>query len=414
MTKHIIEFFRETSVNASHLYVQNKESHLNTIKPRDPYRLFFPLGILLGLAGVIVWPLLYWGVIQGYWGLSHAYLQADGFLFCFIAGFLLTAVPRFTGTSVPEISVQWVLAITVIAGAILMELQAYEAGQTAFFIAYLILASLAIQRLLRREGALPATFSLVGLGIITGLIASAISAASAFGLLGGGWPLAGKRMLTEGMTLMLVLGVGGFLGPRLLGLDRPPIVQIEGTEPSKRLMDRAPSYVYLIAALIIFISLLQQYVAGIEWMSFVRALIASIILGVTVEPWKFPKVRTTLSWCVWTSNLLLFVSLWMIALFPKYSVDFLHIMFIGSFTLLILAVGMRVSLSHGGHGLSTEKKNWPLRIALIAGCIAMLARVGAPFSPQSYAAHLMYAALLWLIGLGIWGWRLIKLIRTSK
>jgi uncharacterized protein involved in response to NO len=95
---------------------------------------------------------------------------------------------------------------------------------------------------------------------------------------------------------------------------------------------------------------------------------------------------------------------------PAYRVDMLHVMFIGGFTLLILAVGMRVTLSHGGHGLEPERKNWPLRIALILGSISMLARVGAQFHSSSYSAHLVYASVALMIALLIWGWRIMKLL----
>ena len=146
----------------------------------------------------------------------------------------------------------------------------------------------------------------------------------------------------------------------------------------------------------------------------IRAGVATFLLAITVLPWRLPIVRTSLSWCVWTANLLLIAALWLVAFLPIYRVDMLHVMFIGSFTLLILAVGMRVTLSHGGHGLASEKKNWPIRIALVCGTIAMLARAGAPFAPASYGQHLLWAALLWMLALAIWGWRLIRLIVMTK
>src|SRR5581483_8902294 len=59
-----------------------------------------------------------------------------------------------------------------------------------------------------------------------------------------------------------------------------------------------------------------------------------------------------------------------------------------------------------------QKKNWPLRIGLITGLIAMLARAGAPFS-KGYVMHLELAAILWIVGLAIWGYRLIKLIAVA-
>ena len=46
--------------------------------PTDPYRLFFPLGILLGIAGVAVWPAYHFGWTEGYSGRAHAFVQAEG------------------------------------------------------------------------------------------------------------------------------------------------------------------------------------------------------------------------------------------------------------------------------------------------------------------------------------------------
>lgn len=381
----------------------------------DPYRLFFPLGILLGLAGVAIWPLNFFGVLSGYWGMSHAFIQADGFLFCFIAGFLLTALPRFTSTAVPGVGIQATLALVVLAGSIAMELQQYSIAQTLFAISYLILFVLAATRFAKRKGQLPPTFSLVGLGILAALIAAIINALTGYNAMTGGWPLVGKRMLTEGMTLLLVLGVGGFLGPRLLGFDRLTVVQIDGVDNRlKRAIAQPPKIIYTFAGILVLLSIVLQYSFDIGWMSAFRAAIVTAVMATSLEPWRAPQTRTTLSWCVWVSNWLTILGVWLVAIFPTYYVDFLHVLFIGGFSLLILAVGMRVTLSHGGHGLASEKKNWPLRIGLICGSIAMLARVGAPFSPNTMSEHLMLAGILWLIGLGVWGSRLVRLIATAK
>src|SRR5215510_14711024 len=101
-------------------------------KPSDPYRLFFPLGIILGLLGVSIWPLYYYGVTPGYSGRAHAFVQTDGFLYAFIIGFLLTAIPRFTGTEPPALRVQCTLAALVAASALGFEFQFFVAGQTGF------------------------------------------------------------------------------------------------------------------------------------------------------------------------------------------------------------------------------------------------------------------------------------------
>jgi len=143
-------------------------------------------------------------------------------------------------------------------------------------------------------------------------------------------------------------------------------------------------------------------------MAFVRALAGSFVILSTVQPWRQPAVRTTLARCVWTANWLVIVSLWLVALFPRYKIDLLHILFIGGFTLLILAVGTRVTLSHGGHSLALERASWPLRIGLITGLVAMLARIGAPFAAFSYFEHLAMAALLWIGGIGFWAFYILR------
>src|SRR6266571_166000 len=115
-------------------------------KPADPYRIFFPLGIVLGAMGVSIWPVYYFGLTEGYSGRAHAFVQTDGFLYSFIVGFLLTAVPRFTGTEPPSLPVQYALAAVVAASALAFEFQFFIAGQTAFLLAHGTLITLAARR----------------------------------------------------------------------------------------------------------------------------------------------------------------------------------------------------------------------------------------------------------------------------
>src|SRR5438270_12458909 len=120
-------------------------------KTTDPYRIFFPLGIVLGVMGVAIWPLYYYGVTEGYSGRAHAFVQTSGFLYAFIIGFLLTAIPRFTGTEAPSRTVQYALALLVTVSAIAFEFQFFVIGQTGFLIAHLTLIVLAARRYLRLQ-----------------------------------------------------------------------------------------------------------------------------------------------------------------------------------------------------------------------------------------------------------------------
>ncbi len=378
----------------------------------DPYRLFFPLGLVLGFAGIAIWPLAHFGVIHGYWGISHAFLQSNGFLFSYIAGFLLTALPRFTGTENPSFASQLVLAICIVIGAIALETQDYRVAHSSFVIAYLVFFALVAMRFIKRDRTPPDTFALIGFGVFAGFLGAVLNAVGSYGIDIGGWGMAGKRLLTEGMTLLLVLGVGGFLGPRLLGFAKLDLIKIEGvSSPKREIPLRA---LYVIAATIIVLSIILEHALMLEWMNLVRVLASTFVIGVTLQPWKLPLAKTTLAWCVWVANLLTLTGLWLAALIPAYRIDMLHVMFIGGFTLLILAVGMRVTLSHGGHGLEPERKNWPLRMALLLGGLSIVSRIAAPFNPSAFSSHLTYASILLMLALVIWGWRVMRLILARR
>jgi uncharacterized protein involved in response to NO len=376
----------------------------------DPYRIFFPLGIILGAFGVSIWPLYYYGLTPGYSGRAHAFVQTDGFLFAFIAGFLLTAIPRFTGTEAPPRRIQYALAAIVICCAAAFEFQFFIAGHTLFVAEFLFLVILLLQRFLRRNQDPPETFPLVGIGLLSGFLAALINAGIAWNVIGPAWDPLGKRLLSEGMVLLLVLGIGGFLGPRLMGFAQLPQftnIRLAQTGPASK-----KALLYKVAGLSILLSLISEYGFGVPAMAFVRAAAVSVVILSTVQPWRWPVVRTTLAWCVWCAQWFVILAVWIVAFVPRYRIDFLHILFIGGFTLLILAIGTRVTLSHGGHGLAKERRSWPLRIGISTGLIAMVARVGAPFAGLTYFAHLAWAAILWIVGMLVWGVFVFRLIRT--
>lgn len=51
---------------------------------------------------MMIWPLYVWKVTSVYPGMPHARIMIEGFLGCFVTGFLGTALPRLLG--VPKVS----------------------------------------------------------------------------------------------------------------------------------------------------------------------------------------------------------------------------------------------------------------------------------------------------------------------
>src|SRR5215210_485063 len=60
----------------------------------EPFRIFFPAGVLAGIIGVSLWPLYFTHITEFYPGLGHARIMACGLFGAFIFGFLGTAMPR--------------------------------------------------------------------------------------------------------------------------------------------------------------------------------------------------------------------------------------------------------------------------------------------------------------------------------
>jgi uncharacterized protein involved in response to NO len=368
---------------------------------REPYRVFFPLGMLFGLAGVAIWPLYSFGITATYSGRSHAFVQIFGFLYAFIAGFLLTAVPRFTGTPSPALVTQVALAAVLTVAVVASELRSFAVGTVAFLAAHAMLLTLVARRFVKRKQNPPPTFVYIGFALVAGAAGAALTSGVALELIPASWDLLGKRLLTEGMVMLLVLGVGGFLGPRLLG---------SGPPPSPQTADSVSSVVEsCVAGLVILVSLVAEYRFDLSRMAYVRAFVVSIVVIKSLTLWKLPAAKTTLARSIWIAHWMIAIGVWVVAAAPRYRADFLHILFVGGFSLLILAIAMRVTLSHGGHDLAQERRSWPLRIGVTLALVAMLARVGAPFAGASYFAHLAWASMLWMAGLLVWARYIVSL-----
>lgn len=65
---------------------------------QEPYAIFFPLGLLSAVLGVTLWIFVSLGWFVAYPNWQHANWMVFGFLISFVTGFLMTAVPRMSGT----------------------------------------------------------------------------------------------------------------------------------------------------------------------------------------------------------------------------------------------------------------------------------------------------------------------------
>ena len=78
----------------SSVHESSRSSRLEILR-EEPFRIFFPLGALGGLAAGFPWLAPYMGLGLPQGGLHHGLLQIQSFVMPFAVGFLMTALPRF-------------------------------------------------------------------------------------------------------------------------------------------------------------------------------------------------------------------------------------------------------------------------------------------------------------------------------
>ena len=116
----------------------------------EPFRVFFPLGILAAVVGVALWPLHLWGIVPWYPGQTHARLMANGFFGGFIIGFLGTAMPRMLSTKPLKSIETGLLAVLYLALVASYSFAATVLGDALMLCFVLAFASCMLPRAWRR------------------------------------------------------------------------------------------------------------------------------------------------------------------------------------------------------------------------------------------------------------------------
>src|SRR5215472_16917670 len=98
----------------------------------EPFRIFFPLGLLLGVIGVALWPLYVCHAIEFYPANAHVRLMIEGLMGSFIIGFLATAGPRLLDASPFTAAETSALLALQIVSALLHLAQRQTAGDIVF------------------------------------------------------------------------------------------------------------------------------------------------------------------------------------------------------------------------------------------------------------------------------------------
>jgi len=364
----------------------------------EPFRIFFPLGLLLGAIGVALWPLFVWHAIGFYPAQAHVRLMIEGLMGSFIIGFLGTAGPRLLDASPLLAAETCALVVFQIASAFLHLTQRQTIGDIVFLVFLLLFLGMMARRARARQDLPPPQFVLVLFGFvnaIAGIFLITAAKSMAHGLFAN---QLGSLMLNEGFVLFPILGVGAFFFPKLLG----------GAKPE-------PSDLRIAASLWVRRAAIAVVTAAVIWSSFVLEALgwirtAALIRGVTTLTYfvmqghllEKPGGPPFLAHCFRLGALLLVTGLFLPVALPSYRLANLHLTFIGGFSIILFTVSTRVILGHAGQSHLFRKRLRFLVAALSLLVVAMIARVGADFIPPARNSHLVYAALIWLLAAIVW------------
>jgi len=368
---------------------------------QDPFRLFFPLGLLCQFIGVSHWAFYYWGWLDSYSAYYHAFVQIQLYETAFIVGFLGMALPRFWESAGPrsgEVIVGLVLFFIALLAA---QLEQWTLARVAYLVLLLLFSAFLFLRFWRREDNLPPVFSLIALGLCAGIAGAAMAI----------WPLSpwvgfGEALLTQGMLLVLLWAVSSYLGPRLLYGERDEVPTVGSSARWQR------------GVLLFFgLALLGSFCIEMAWsMPWGRLLRAALLSGYLLAKgfYRLPHRRHAplyaLFFALWCAPLGTLLS----ALWPAGQVGALHVIFLGSFGLATTVISSRVISAHcdaeeewsGG-----DSRLGPVFLLLV---LALLLRLGAEMLPLYYFALLHASALLWMGGQALWALRFIPLLRRVE
>ena len=354
------------------------------MKQIAPYRFFFPLGVLSSIIGVGFWLFQDTGILSPV--TVHSRMMMGGFLWSFITGFLMTALPKMSKTKAAN---QF-----EVAGALLLVLiQIILSWQTDHLLYFAASASLivfiiifAVRRLLKMNNKLPVFFSHIGLGLAAALMGCYfyVSGQTSLGLL----------FYFVAPVLLLVLGIGTRFFSFLSGL--PAEFEVSG--------HRVLRLLFHLSAVGILIFL---YLAGIGINPAYLAL-ALLSTFYIFMIWKIQRPASrlsTLKYAVRTVAVVIPLSFFLIWIQPVFIITWLHLLFVGCFALLTYSVATRVTLAHGSYSLDLETRSKPLLLFFICLCLALIFRIiyGLNFSAAK-PTLLIIAVVLWLSAVLIWSY----------
>jgi uncharacterized protein involved in response to NO len=380
---------------------------------REPFRVFFPEGVLAGIIGVGFWPLHFGGIVQLYPGQAHARIMAYGLFGAFIVGFLGTAMPRML--SAPALSAGNVLLLFALH---LSTVAAYATqklvwGDRLFLVLLCTFEFLMLRRARHRQDMPPPGFVLVGLAFLCVTAGTALAAFQPGEEESAVYWVNLQRLLSyQGFVLLPILGIGPFLLPRFFGLPSPHDFP-EMRRPNRAWFAKAA--LALAAGGLIVGSFFVELKGWFRSAHAIRFATTLAYMALEFPFSRAPKFGNALGASLRIAFLALVSGFLCIALFPGFRVSLLHLTLIGGFAVITFTVATRVVFGHSGYGQRLQGPNRWLLIAVALMLAGMATRISADFWPKILVSHYIFGAIIWISGVLVWAMNVLpKVVRVES
>ncbi|MBN8458267.1 MAG: NnrS family protein [Verrucomicrobia bacterium] len=372
----------------------------------EPYRIFFPLGMLAGVHGVVMWPLYYGGKLAFNPIDAHPRMMIGGLMAAFVAGFMGTAFPRLTGnrhwTGAELLALLGLWAATAVNAA-----KGRVPEADGFFAALVgtLFLTMAGRWLLGRRDTPPPGFVLALAGLLGGAAAAGCLAWERglwLGLEGLTWA---KLWYFQGFLALPVMGVGPYLLPRFFGQPSSHSFD-ESPRPPAGWWPRVGSSVFW--GLHLVVSFLIEVKGYPQIGQLLRAITIGVWFALETPVFK-PALAPSTAGNVVRMAVFMLVAGWVAAAFvPQARIGNLHLVFVGGLGLLTSIAATRVILGHSGrHDLLTGKRLWMRWLAVLI-VLAATTRMSADLIEKVKISHHIYAAWTWVAATALWFWILAR------
>lgn len=365
----------------------------------EPFRLFFPVATLAGLIGVALWPVMLLGWTENYPGPSHARLMVQGFFGGFIFGFMGTAMPRLVEAR-PLSAREAFSLLTLLLGNIAANTLGMNALADGFFVGEILLWFAMLKN--RCHGGRvrpPPSFVLVGLSFASALAGTALHLAGRRWELSEGMALLARLLSYHAFVLLCMLGAGGFLLPRFLGLGlRRKFPESAVATPE---WNRAAGVAKASGALILITYALEA--AG--WNRVAGTVRALVIVGYLAYEMPLERLRWNwrgVQWQLIVGLVCIPLGVFAAGWFSTARITLLHLELIGGFGLITTGIATRVVFGHSGARADVERFHPWLTAAAVLMLLGLTSRLAGDFLPGTQTRHYLYGAACWMAGAVLW------------